>query len=108
MPEDFEAVHSHTFRVKTFKKNKHCGVCKQTLNKEGLICRGYKKHTPSEMTHPCKNNLLSSFIGLTLEGHLLFLLNKDNNKPELYIFLINRIDPLQCAGWLAIRNVKLR
>ncbi|GAA6087554.1 tensin-1 isoform X4 [Tachysurus ichikawai] len=39
-PEDFEAVHSHTFRVKTFKKNKHCGVCKQTLNKEGLICRG--------------------------------------------------------------------
>ncbi|XP_058247880.1 tensin-1 isoform X5 [Hemibagrus wyckioides] len=38
-PEDFEAVHSHTFRVKTFKKNKHCGVCKQTLNKEGLICR---------------------------------------------------------------------
>ncbi|XP_053483351.1 tensin-1 isoform X2 [Ictalurus furcatus] len=38
-PEDFEAVHSHTFRVKTFKKSKHCGVCKQTLNKEGLICR---------------------------------------------------------------------
>ncbi|XP_053352608.1 tensin-1 isoform X2 [Clarias gariepinus] len=38
-PEDFEAVHSHTFRVKTFKKNKHCGVCKQTLSKEGLICR---------------------------------------------------------------------
>ncbi|XP_060786294.1 tensin-1 isoform X7 [Neoarius graeffei] len=38
-PEDFEAVHSHTFRVKTFKKSKHCGVCKQTLSKEGLICR---------------------------------------------------------------------
>ncbi|TSK92936.1 Tensin-1 [Bagarius yarrelli] len=39
-PEDFEAAHSHTFRVKTFKKSKHCNVCKQTLNKEGLICRG--------------------------------------------------------------------
>ncbi|XP_062389588.1 tensin-1 [Sardina pilchardus] len=38
-PEEFEAVHSHTFRVKTFKKGKHCGVCKQTVNKEGLICR---------------------------------------------------------------------
>ncbi|XP_031415790.1 tensin-1 isoform X2 [Clupea harengus] len=38
-PEDFEAVHSHTFRVKTFKKGKQCGVCKQTVNKEGLICR---------------------------------------------------------------------
>ncbi|XP_049340836.1 tensin-1 isoform X4 [Astyanax mexicanus] len=38
-PEEFEAVHSHTFRVKTFKKSKHCGVCKQTVSKEGLICR---------------------------------------------------------------------
>ncbi|XP_063069530.1 tensin-1 isoform X3 [Engraulis encrasicolus] len=38
-PEEFEAVHSHTFRVKTFKKGKHCGVCKQTVNQEGLICR---------------------------------------------------------------------
>ncbi|XP_052003923.1 tensin-1 isoform X6 [Xyrauchen texanus] len=39
MPEDFEAVHSHTFRLKTFKKGKHCCVCKQTVNNEGLICR---------------------------------------------------------------------
>ncbi|XP_036396908.1 tensin-like isoform X3 [Megalops cyprinoides] len=38
-PEEFEAVHSHTFRVKTFKKGKHCGVCKQTVSKDGLICR---------------------------------------------------------------------
>ncbi|XP_076858602.1 tensin 1b isoform X4 [Brachyhypopomus gauderio] len=38
-PEEFEAVHSHTFRVKTFKKSKHCGVCKQSLSTEGLICR---------------------------------------------------------------------
>uniref|UniRef100_A0AAY4E152 Tensin 1 n=1 Tax=Denticeps clupeoides TaxID=299321 RepID=A0AAY4E152_9TELE len=39
-PEEFEAVHSHTFRVKTFKKGKHCGVCKQPVSNEGLICRG--------------------------------------------------------------------
>ncbi|KAI7808299.1 putative tensin-like C1 domain-containing phosphatase [Triplophysa rosa] len=39
VPEEFEAVHSHTFRLKTFKKGKHCGVCKQTVNNEGLICR---------------------------------------------------------------------
>ncbi|XP_028846764.1 tensin-1 isoform X5 [Denticeps clupeoides] len=38
-PEEFEAVHSHTFRVKTFKKGKHCGVCKQPVSNEGLICR---------------------------------------------------------------------
>ncbi|XP_066544551.1 tensin 1b isoform X4 [Amia ocellicauda] len=38
-PEEFEAVHSHTFRVKTFKKGKHCAVCKQMVSKEGLVCR---------------------------------------------------------------------
>ncbi|XP_045563287.1 tensin-1 isoform X3 [Salmo salar] len=38
-PEEFEGIHSHTFRVKTFKKNKHCGVCKQTVSQEGLICK---------------------------------------------------------------------
>uniref|UniRef100_A0A8C2DP08 Tensin 1b n=1 Tax=Cyprinus carpio TaxID=7962 RepID=A0A8C2DP08_CYPCA len=42
-PEEFEAVHSHTFRLKTFKKGKHCGVCKQTVNNEGLICRGQSR-----------------------------------------------------------------
>ncbi|XP_056145464.1 tensin-1 isoform X3 [Lampris incognitus] len=38
-PEELEALHSHTFRVKTFKKAKHCGVCKQSVIQEGLICR---------------------------------------------------------------------
>ncbi|XP_037392508.1 tensin isoform X5 [Pygocentrus nattereri] len=38
-PEDFEGVHSHTFKVKTFKKAKSCGVCKQAVTKEGLVCR---------------------------------------------------------------------
>ncbi|XP_071003982.1 tensin-1-like isoform X7 [Oncorhynchus clarkii lewisi] len=39
LPEEFEGIHSHTFRVKTFKKSKHCGVCKQTVSQEGLICK---------------------------------------------------------------------
>ncbi|XP_061579856.1 tensin-1 isoform X1 [Cololabis saira] len=38
-PEELEAVHSHTFRVKAFKKTKHCGACKQTIIEDGLICR---------------------------------------------------------------------
>ncbi|XP_068184839.1 tensin-1 isoform X15 [Antennarius striatus] len=38
-PEELEALHSHTFRVKTFKKAKHCSVCKQTINQDGLVCR---------------------------------------------------------------------
>ncbi|KAJ8004633.1 hypothetical protein DPEC_G00138350 [Dallia pectoralis] len=38
-PEDQEGLHSHTFRVKTFKKIKICGVCKQAVSQEGLICR---------------------------------------------------------------------
>nr|XP_054589788.1 tensin-1 isoform X7 [Nothobranchius furzeri] len=38
-PEELEALHSHTFRVKTFKKTKHCSVCKQTIIQDGLVCR---------------------------------------------------------------------
>ncbi|XP_061082927.1 tensin-1 isoform X3 [Conger conger] len=38
-PEEFEAVHSHTFRVKTLKKSKLCGVCKQAVSKDALVCR---------------------------------------------------------------------
>ncbi|XP_058479399.1 tensin-1 isoform X19 [Solea solea] len=38
-PEELEALHSHTFRVKTFKKTKHCSVCKQTITQDGLVCR---------------------------------------------------------------------
>ncbi|XP_029315401.1 tensin-1 isoform X4 [Cottoperca gobio] len=38
-PEELDALHSHTFRVKTFKKAKHCSVCKQTISQDGLICR---------------------------------------------------------------------
>ncbi|XP_061774373.1 tensin-1 isoform X4 [Nerophis ophidion] len=38
-PEELEALHSHTFREKTFKKAKHCSVCKQTVGHDGLICR---------------------------------------------------------------------
>ncbi|XP_074514430.1 tensin-1 isoform X4 [Sebastes fasciatus] len=38
-PDELEALHSHTFRVKTFKKAKHCSVCKQAISQDGLICR---------------------------------------------------------------------
>ncbi|KAL4635640.1 tensin-1-like [Arapaima gigas] len=38
-PEELQAFHSHTFRAKTFKKGRQCGVCKHGLSKEGLICR---------------------------------------------------------------------
>ncbi|XP_035995599.1 tensin-2-like isoform X4 [Fundulus heteroclitus] len=39
LPEELEALHSHTFRVKTFKKTKHCSACKQTIVQDGLVCR---------------------------------------------------------------------
>ncbi|XP_055360893.1 tensin-1 isoform X7 [Betta splendens] len=38
-PEELEVVHSHTFRAKTFKKAKHCGVCRQPIVQDGLVCR---------------------------------------------------------------------
>lgn len=44
-PEELEALHSHTFRVKTFKKTKHCSVCKQIIIQDGLICRGQSRNS---------------------------------------------------------------
>ncbi|CAM4614585.1 unnamed protein product [Lepidochelys olivacea] len=41
-PEDLEAPSSHTFKVKSFKKVKPCGICGQAITQEGSICRGCK------------------------------------------------------------------
>ncbi|XP_077584099.1 tensin 1b [Stigmatopora nigra] len=38
-PEELETLHSHTFREKSFKKSKHCYVCKQLIVHDGLLCR---------------------------------------------------------------------
>ncbi|KAM6945402.1 tensin-1 [Aplochiton taeniatus] len=38
-PEELEGVHSHTFKLKPFKKVKICDICKQAITKEGFICK---------------------------------------------------------------------
>ncbi|XP_072473851.1 tensin-1 isoform X14 [Notamacropus eugenii] len=38
-PEDLEAPTTHTFKVKTFKKVKPCGICRQVITREGSICK---------------------------------------------------------------------
>lgn len=43
-PDELEGVHTHTFKLKPFKKAKSCDICKQAITKEGLICKG---------EHPC-------------------------------------------------------
>uniref|UniRef100_A0A3P8Z3A9 Tensin 1 n=1 Tax=Esox lucius TaxID=8010 RepID=A0A3P8Z3A9_ESOLU len=37
--DDLESVHTHTFKLKPFKKVKSCDVCQQAITKEGLICK---------------------------------------------------------------------
>ncbi|KAJ8004127.1 hypothetical protein DPEC_G00155550 [Dallia pectoralis] len=39
MPDELESVHTHTFKLKPFKKVKSCDVCQQAITKEGLICK---------------------------------------------------------------------
>nr|XP_021327422.1 tensin-like isoform X10 [Danio rerio] len=59
-PEDFEAVHSHTFKAKSFKKAKSCAVCKQALTKEGLVCKVCKlschKKCEVKVATACESN----------------------------------------------------
>ncbi|XP_060923236.1 tensin-1 [Limanda limanda] len=38
-PDELEGVHTHTFKLKPFKKVKTCDICKQAITKEGLICK---------------------------------------------------------------------
>ncbi|XP_077055294.1 tensin-1 isoform X1 [Siphateles boraxobius] len=61
-PEDFEAVHSHTFKAKTFKKAKSCAVCKQALTKEGLVCKVCKLscHKKCEVATACESTTNNS------------------------------------------------
>lgn len=39
-PEDLEAPKTHHFKVKTFKKVKPCGICRQAITREGCVCKG--------------------------------------------------------------------
>ncbi|XP_068446571.1 tensin-1 isoform X5 [Clinocottus analis] len=41
-PEELEGVHTHTFKLKPFKKVMSCDICKQAITKEGLICKACK------------------------------------------------------------------
>ncbi|XP_058156117.1 tensin-1 isoform X6 [Dasypus novemcinctus] len=38
-PEDLEAPKTHHFKVKTFKKVKPCGICRQVITREGCVCK---------------------------------------------------------------------
>ncbi|KAI2526890.1 tensin 1, partial [Homo sapiens] len=38
-PEDLEAPKTHRFKVKTFKKVKPCGICRQVITQEGCTCK---------------------------------------------------------------------
>ncbi|KAM9035459.1 tensin-1 isoform 3-T5 [Sarcophilus harrisii] len=38
-PEDLEAPTTHNFKVKTFKKVKPCGICRQVITREGSVCK---------------------------------------------------------------------
>uniref|UniRef100_A0A8C2W4W4 Tensin 1 n=1 Tax=Chinchilla lanigera TaxID=34839 RepID=A0A8C2W4W4_CHILA len=38
-PEDLEAPKTHHFKVKTFKKVKPCGICRQAITREGCTCK---------------------------------------------------------------------
>nr|XP_033786327.1 tensin-3 isoform X3 [Geotrypetes seraphini] len=55
-PKDFASC-SHTFKSKSFKKSKVCGICKQVIGNQGVSCRVcryacHKKCEPKVVT-PC-------------------------------------------------------
>lgn len=48
-PEDLEAPKTHHFKVKTFKKVKPCGICRQVITREGCTCKGEQLVGPGHL-----------------------------------------------------------
>uniref|UniRef100_A0AAX7V6I0 Tensin 1 n=1 Tax=Astatotilapia calliptera TaxID=8154 RepID=A0AAX7V6I0_ASTCA len=59
-PDELEGVHTHTFKLKPFKKAKSCDICKQAITKEGLICKACRlschKKCEVKVTTSCQTN----------------------------------------------------
>ncbi|XP_077369910.1 tensin-1 isoform X2 [Festucalex cinctus] len=59
-PDDLEGVHTHSFKLKPFKKAKSCDICKQAITKEGLICKACQlschKKCEVKVTTACQTN----------------------------------------------------
>ncbi|XP_067832711.1 tensin-2-like isoform X3 [Heptranchias perlo] len=54
-PGKVDPPSTHSFKEKTFKKKKHCAVCKQPITSQGILCRvcklaSHKKCEPKVMT----------------------------------------------------------
>ncbi|KAJ4924416.1 hypothetical protein JOQ06_000656 [Pogonophryne albipinna] len=57
-PDELEGVHTHTFKLKPFKKVVSCDICKQAITKEGFICKVCKlslhRKCESKVTTSCQ------------------------------------------------------
>uniref|UniRef100_A0AAY4B9M2 Tensin 1 n=1 Tax=Denticeps clupeoides TaxID=299321 RepID=A0AAY4B9M2_9TELE len=94
LPEEFEAVHSHTFRVKTFKKAKSCGVCKQAVTKEGLVC---KVKCESEVIVTCDTQH-QSCSGVSCSSRSLSLIQALDDSEVDLVYITERIISLSFTG----------
>lgn len=64
-PEDLEAPKTHHFKVKTFKKVKPCGICRQVITREGCTCKGEWLAGPwGRGACLCGNERLGALAGL--------------------------------------------
>lgn len=67
-PEDLEAPKTHHFKVKTFKKVKPCGICRQVITQEGCTCKGEQLSGLWGMGAPIRG---MRWLGLGQAGTLL-------------------------------------
>ncbi|XP_051797848.1 tensin-1 isoform X5 [Acanthochromis polyacanthus] len=64
-PDELEGVHTHTFKLKPFKKAKSCDICKQAITKEGLICKACRlschKKCEVKVTTACQTTTTTNY-----------------------------------------------
>nr|XP_040123728.1 tensin-1 isoform X17 [Ictidomys tridecemlineatus] len=73
-PEDLEAPKTHHFKVKTFKKVKPCGICRQAITREGCTCKvcsfSCHRKCQAKVAAPCIPPSSHELVPITTESAL--------------------------------------
>ncbi|KAM5229136.1 LOW QUALITY PROTEIN: tensin-1 [Ctenodactylus gundi] len=71
-PEDLEAPKTHHFKVKTFKKVKPCGICRQAITREGCTCKvcsfSCHRKCQAKVAAPCVPPSSHELVPITTES----------------------------------------
>ncbi|XP_006157529.1 ras association domain-containing protein 5-like [Tupaia chinensis] len=80
-PEDLEAPKTHHFKVKTFKKVKPCGICRQVITREGCTCKvcsfSCHRKCQAKVAGPCVPPSSHELVPITTDSALKNVVDRE-------------------------------